>query len=210
LDSNFFRHFILKSDKNNQVFDCFAFSTKQLYETWGDAKGFKTSQSNRLEDRLVFVADSAGLTNGTNIPTWYSNYADNLMNTEFQSQLLCFLSARLSVDMCNPSANVGDPNACSGNNFVMFYPAPCNVATMTLMNDKASAWLTKRTPYCTSDFYAHFRAYKKWFYRRRIGTITVNINYAESQPELFVPFKNDLSEYNDEVSSFIQWGTPFN
>ena len=60
------------------------YSTRAKYELYGDTIGLNIRSQLAISDRLKFVADSAGLSNTitdeANIPKWYSDYCNTLIN----------------------------------------------------------------------------------------------------------------------------------
>jgi len=216
-DSNYFRHYVITVVNNQPHSDCHVFTTQQKYETWGEQNGFKVAEMNQIEARLFFVADSASIipieeSETYSPPSWYEEYQEDLMAplASTSSAVLCMIGGRLSKHMCNPDLPPGIPWNCSGQsaNLTLWYPAPIGVPALTLMNNKASAWLPQKTLLCVRPNYGHFRGWDKWFFRRRIGTITVDLDALAALPSgLFVPFNGIYSSFNDRVSSFTQWGS---
>lgn len=217
-DSNFYRHFVKDVVNNVIVNECRVFTTRQKYESWGDARDYHVSNLNRIEDRLKFVADSANLPTlalDTNyvIPSWFTNLQTTLMQQEglanSSPDFLCFVGGDLNQAMCNPSLPPGTPWTCFGvsNSFTVFYSYGPHILG-PFMNDKASAWLPRKSIICASRIpMANFRGFSTRFFTRRIGTITVNLNALASLPSgLFVPFTGIYASFDNRVSSFIHWG----
>jgi hypothetical protein len=128
----------------------------------------------------------------------------------------CYVSMRLSKDMCNPDLAPGTPGACAGSNQVMTYPVPLglpvNVGALTFMNNAASAWLPRRAGFCSGSAVANLRAFNKWFYLQQIGgttSVCISNSCNPTSPSLYVPFRGSLAIYDNRISSFITWESQF-
>jgi hypothetical protein len=206
----------MKSPSLDASSEHYLFSTRALYESWGDQLGFNITWMNKITDRLHFVADSTGIipNEGNDafvIPQWYLTYQESLLTNaipQTTSTGLCYTSMRLVKDMCNPDMPPGAPFSCSGNfNITTFSPVVGGFAkpVMPIMNNIASAWIPRRIPLCNSPVFAHLRAFNKPFFFQRIRTMTVNI--TDGLSDLFVPFANIYSDCDNRISSFITWGS---
>jgi hypothetical protein len=217
-DEKIIKHSIINNPGEEQSSEHYLFSTRELHEIWGDAKGFKTSAMNKVKERLQFVADSAGVfptveTDNFVTPQWFQDYETTLTNAALSSNsILCYLSMRLSKQMCNPDIPPGGLFVCNGLNTTTGYPIVISlgVPALTLMNNSVSAWLPKRVPWCISSSYAHLEVFNKWGYQKFIRHITVNLNVPGSDSVLFVPFSNIYADCNDVMGSFRSWGTIYN
>lgn len=209
--ANYYLHSVISKEGNREIREHYQFSSRRQYERWGDSKGWAVSTMNQMDDRIEQLAINMGVTPndaGTNVPDSFVAQAQDIANgaTANAPAFLCYLSMRLSVNMCDPDASPGAPWACSGSNFSLNYASPSSKEVMTVLNNRASAWIPQRALVCSGNSYAHLKAYDKALFIKKIGTITVCVT-CTSDATLFVPFNGIYAAYNDKISSFITWGS---
>ncbi len=213
LDTTWHSHDVIQESSGSSatpilLIDRHMFSSKSEYENWGDLNGVKIAKMLDYEDRLRFVADSAGISANASVPIWYSTYADDLYEENFDGpDNFQYLGSRFFINSCNPASP-----SCSNTNF--FFPAfvvsaptwfSFNPLAIILENN-AEAWEPERLsnggtwsitlrPY-PNAFFIKF-PWQSWNPR------STTVRLSQGTRKLFVPFTGPLSQWKNRISSWL-------
>ena len=135
LDTTWHSHNVIQESSNSSetpilMIERRVFSSRSEYESWGNLNGIQVAKMLDYEDRLRFVVDSAGIAANTSVPAWFSNYAEDLYEVEFNGPDFQYLGSRFFLNSCNPTSQ-----GC--NNTGMFFPLATIAPTWGHLNPLA-------------------------------------------------------------------------
>lgn len=213
LDSTWYFHDVVKESSESSetpvlLMERQAFSSRSAYESWGSLNDIQVSKMLDYEERLRFVADSAGISANDTIPTWYSAYASALYEDKFGDPAdFQYLGSRFFTNSCVP----GSPG-CSNASF--FFPAFVTSAPTWghfnplawIFEDNAEAWEPERLSQGGS-WSITLRPYPNAFFIKlpwqNWKPRTTTVRLGPGTRKLFVPFTGPLSMWSNRISSWI-------
>jgi hypothetical protein len=184
-----YRHFVVAEKTSEIAIECHVFRSKILYEKWGDDRKYDVSKNNRITERLVFVADSAGLNDETtDMPKWYSDLVDTYYPP--QPEIVFCYGAYFwqgyTTSVIPSSIKLGFNGVADG--------------LMLLNNNKLSSWKGDVSRDCTGHRMAHLLGFDKAFFKKPLGTIT-------TAGDTFTPFLNIFAFMDNKISSYESWSS---
>ena len=212
LDTTWYSHDVVQASSNSSETPILAlerrvFSSRSKYVSWGNLNGIRVAEMLDYEDRLRFVADSAGISGTTSVPVWFSDYTEDLYEQEFDGPDFQYLGSRFFTNSCNPSSQ-----GCNNTHF--FFPAFVLAAPTWghfnpfawFLEDNSEAWEPERlsnggTWSITLRPYPNILFVKLPWQSWRPRATTVKL--GQGQRRLFVPFTNSLSGWSNRISSWI-------
>jgi hypothetical protein len=172
-----------KIDEDSGILTFHGFTSREKYVAWGEENGFPVALSLEMGDHLRTYAEANGVIEhyektGEVLPAYL----------DYEQQYYAMMTG--TADMVNERSGTamlhknwwgGSPSAPLAGTLPVMWPG---------WNNEVSAYF----PLC---LYCGLTVYDRTFYRKNLGTIW------EWGYEL-VPFINDLSKYNDKMSSTIR------
>lgn len=192
-DTTNFKHFVrFNTDQDVIQNDCHVFTTRSLYEKWGDDRGYEVTKYLKFGDEMSQIADSANLSGLYSLPNWFKEAENEMIEKYFGSaptpDVLCYFTYFWDF---TTQQNLPDHIKAG------FMAVADGV--IGINNNTFSSWKGDVSPDCTGHKKAQLVAYDRWFFRKHIGTIT-------TEGDVFVPFTNIYANFNNKISSYVSGG----
>jgi hypothetical protein len=177
----------------------YTFSTRENAISWGINKGYPIDRLYDFEDRLTFVADSAGLKDtedDNKVPNWYSDYSNqyfnNVMNG-FSAQNQDKVVALLFKDKALPEEDAL---------WVLGFPANTESFPWASPTFPSFLWMNKKgSSYWQASLFGGVRLWKKTFYGAGIGNIWIGPVVGTPSTIYTINFSGPLAAFNDAAKS---------
>ncbi len=191
-----YSHFVATETPTEISHECHFFTTKQNYCSWGDAKGFGTTDDLNKYEQLMNAAQNGGIVN--DVPsTSFSDLYFSLFDEPLEPQspngqdAFCYANYFWSKsEQCDPL--LGN-NCWLRIDFGLWRTNRPYVAFSE--NNTFSSWKGDVSTGCTGHKKAELKGYDNSWYRDQIGTIT-------TQGDVFTPFLNIYADFDNRISSF--------